>query len=282
MEESKSLLSWIILLDHSLWAHKLLSDSSKRSVIVKITLFMIVAQVILRSFPFSCPGKLVRLLMRWRWVCILVFFPYLFHFLHIGTFERCCPTLPPRLASLSLSATTDHSDVFGWRGNAITQDCLFYQSTISMFREKVQINGDPQSRLFISYISSMHINRVLWPSIPACPILLEAFSNGSLIHHSEESEQADPDIDYSLPQRRRKLYGRDLDHLPWPRSVFLFTEWRYRVDRERQWYIGCVLASTEIWDWIYGISGFVVIVSFMRQSYHLILFQRLIGQFFFD
>ena len=84
--------------------------------------------------------------------------------------------LSPRLASLSLSATTNHSDVFGWRGNAITQDCLFYQSTISMFREKVQINGDPQSRLFISYISSMHINRVLWPSIPACPILLEAFT----------------------------------------------------------------------------------------------------------
>ena len=150
--------------------------------------------------------------------------------------------LSPRLASLSLSATTDHSDVFGWHGNAITQDCLFYQSTISMFREKIQINGDPQGRLFISYISSMHIDRVSWPSIPVCPILLEAFSNGSLIHHSE---QADPDVDYSSPQRRRKLYGR-VDHLPWPRSVFLFTEWRYRVDREIQWYIGCVLASTEI------------------------------------
>ena len=115
----------------------------------------------------------------------------------------------------------------------------------------------------IIYISSLHLACVSWPTIPVCPILIEAFSNGALIHHSE---QVDPDVDYSWPQRGRKLHDPDLDHLPWPRSAS-FAELWYRVDRERQWYIGwmgCILASTEIWDWIYGISGFLVIVSFMR------------------
>jgi hypothetical protein len=41
MEEFKCLLLWIILLDHSLWAHEPLSDPSKRSIIMKISLLML-------------------------------------------------------------------------------------------------------------------------------------------------------------------------------------------------------------------------------------------------
>ena len=60
---------------------------------------------------------------------------------------------------------------------------------------------------------------------------LEAFNDGTLIRHSE---QADPNIDYSWPQRQRRPHDRDLDYLPGPRSVS-FAGLRYRVDRERQY-----------------------------------------------
>ena len=66
---------------------------------------------------------------------------------------------------------------------------------------------------------------------PSVQSFLEAFNNGTLIRHTE---QADPKADYSWPQRQRKLYDRDLDHLPGPRSVS-FAGLRYRVDRERQY-----------------------------------------------
>ena len=66
---------------------------------------------------------------------------------------------------------------------------------------------------------------------PSIQSFLEAFNNGTLIRHSE---QANPEVDYSWPQRQRKLHDRDLDHLPGPRSVS-FAGLRYRVDRERQY-----------------------------------------------
>ena len=76
------------------------------------------------------------------------------------------------------------------------QDRLFYRSistAISMFWEQMQLSGR----------SSRYL----------------------LIRHSE---QADPDVDYSWPQKGRKLYDRDLDHRPWPRSVS-FAGLRYRA-----------------------------------------------------
>ena len=144
------------------------------------------------------------------------------------------------------------------------RDRLFCQSistAISMFREQMQLSGRSSkyllSRLFTLYISSMHLARVSWPSILVCPILLEAFSNGPVLPSATPSSP-------TLLIPGRKLYDHDLDHLPWPRSVS-FAGLRYRVDRERQYigWMGCILASTEIWDWIYGISGSVVIVSWL-------------------
>ena len=91
--------------------------------------------------------------MRWRWVCILTF--------STGTFRQCCPTLP--MVSLRLSATTDHSDVSGWRGDAITQNRLFYQSiftTIMMLREQIQLKG---KILKLPFIPSVHIIYLIHP-----------------------------------------------------------------------------------------------------------------------
>ena len=140
-------------------------------------------------------------------------------------FRQCCSRLQERypreswLVSLGLSATTDYSDVSGWRGDAIMQDRLFYRSistAISMFREQMQLSGRSSryllSRLLTSYISSMLLAWVSWSSIQ------QWYSHPPL--RAGRS--------YSWPQKGRKLYDRDLDHRPWPRSVS-FAGLRYRA-----------------------------------------------------
>ena len=66
---------------------------------------------------------------------------------------------------------------------------------------------------------------------PSAQSFLEAFNNGTLIRYTDE---ADPQIDHSWSQRKRKIHDRDLDYLPGPRSVS-FGGLRYRVDHEKQY-----------------------------------------------
>lgn len=68
-------------------------------------------------------------------------------------------------------------------------------------------------------------------SFPTIQSFFEAFNNGTLIRHTEQSS---PATDYSWTQRKRIGPERDLDHLPGPRSVS-FAGLRFRVDRERQY-----------------------------------------------
>ena len=143
-----------------------------------------------------------------------------------------------------------------WRGNNAGSFILpvnFYDY-IDVW-EQIQLKGR-FSRYLLSRLFTTHLARVSWPSIQQW---CQWYSHPSL--------RADPDVDNSWPQRGRKLYDRDLDHLPWPRSDS-FAGLQYRVDRKRQYigWMGCILASTEIWDWIYGISGSVVIVSWLSST----------------
>ena len=99
-------------------------------------LIMLVVSAISGNFFFSWPENLLRLLMRWRWVCILVLITYLIHhFLHrnfSAVLSDVTRTIPSWLVSLGLLATTDHSEGSGWRGDAILQDLIlpasFYNS----------------------------------------------------------------------------------------------------------------------------------------------------------
>ncbi|KIM38732.1 hypothetical protein M413DRAFT_447684 [Hebeloma cylindrosporum] len=68
-------------------------------------------------------------------------------------------------------------------------------------------------------------------SFPTIQSFLDAFNNGTLIRHTEQSNS---EADYSWTQRKRIGPLRDLDHLPGPRSVS-FAGLRYRVDREQQY-----------------------------------------------
>ena len=63
-----------------------------------------------------------------------------------GSIVRLTRTIPSQLILLGISATTDDSgdSGLGWRGDAIPQGRLLFQSvstTMSMFREEIKLNG---------------------------------------------------------------------------------------------------------------------------------------------
>jgi len=89
-------------------------------------------------------------------------------------------------------------------------------------KKKPRASLNPSSTLQLVYHNQ---------SFPTTQSFLEAFNNGTLIRHTEQSN---PAADYSWTQRKRIGPARDLDHLPGPRSVS-FAGLRFRVDRERQY-----------------------------------------------
>ena len=186
---------------------------------------MLVVSAISGNFFFSWPENLLRLLMRWRWVCILVLITYLIHhFLHrnfSAVLSDVTRTIPSWLVSLGLLATTDHSEGSGWRGDAI----LFFQP--------VSTTPSQWKILKVPSFPSVHIIYLIYAfssRIPICLILPRSirqwYSHPPLRAGWSRSWLLFPDLKGNV-----KIYDRDL---PGPRSIS-FAGLRCRVDCEEQY-----------------------------------------------
>ena len=198
---------------------------------------MLGALVIPRNFLFPWPGKLHRL-RSMRWVSM-----------HSSVLYSLYSLSPQQLLGSVVRGYGNDTLAAGFIGS-FSYDGLSILAII--FYNYIDVSGTDTAQWKIPEVPffspSGHIIYLIYAFISCIMTKCSHLSNPSLTMVLSSTTP-------SWPQRRRKLYDRDsyLDHLPGPRSVS-FAGW----DED------CILASNEIWDWIYGISDSVIIVSFMR------------------